>query len=190
MANRAGPLIHYTLDASASQFTAQITGPRAGTLSTPARRFSIDDFTGYAVLGREVCEGSKIQISINPCSLSRMDHLAAREREPNGLGTFDDILEIEKHPKITFEGAQASASGNGEGRYRVVIDGNLTVRGLTRPLAIEAHILYGEDSFRAYGDFQLRPADFGVNGDLYAKLLAQAAGHVTFVYFITGRKEN
>jgi polyisoprenoid-binding protein YceI len=187
MANRAAPLIHYTLDASASQLSAQITGPRAGKLSTPARRFSIDDFTGYAVLGREVSEGSKIQMSINPRSLN---HVAARERESNGAGAFDDILEIEKHPMIIFEGAQASASGNGEGRYRLAIDGNLTVRGLTRPLAIETHILYGEDSFRAYGDFQLRPADFGVNGDLYSKLLAQAADHVTFVYFITGRKEN
>jgi polyisoprenoid-binding protein YceI len=190
MANRAGYLIHYTLDASTSQFTAQITGPRAGKLSTHARRFSIDDFTGYAVLGRELSEGSKIQMSINPRSLNRADHVAARKREPNRPGAFDDILEIEKHPKIVFEGAQVGASGNGEGRFRVVIEGNLTVRGFTRPLAIETHVLYGEDSFRAYGDFQLRLADFGVNDDLYAKLLAQAADHVTFVYFITGRKEN
>jgi polyisoprenoid-binding protein YceI len=190
MANRAGPLIHYRLDASASQFTAQIPGPRGGELSIPARRFSIDDFTGYAVLGREVSEGSKIQMSIDPRSLSRTDHVAARERQPNGPGAFDDILEIEKHPKIIFEGAQVSASGNGEGRYRVVIDGTLTVRGLTRPLAIETHMLYGENSFRAYGDFQLRPADFAVNGDLCTRLLAQAADYVTFVYFITGRKEN
>lgn len=91
-----------------------------------------------------------------------MDQVAARDREPVEPGAFHDILEIEKHPVIIFEGKQISASGNAEGRYRAVIDGNLSVRGVMRPLAIDTHILYGENSFRAYGDFQLRPADFGV----------------------------
>ena len=97
------------------------------------------------------------------------------------------VPEVATFPTILFEGKQVSATGNAEGRYRAVIDGNLTVRGVTRPLLIETHTLFGEDSFRAYGDFQLRPADFGVNGELFAKALAQASDHVTFLYFITGR---
>ena len=187
MANRAAPLIHYTLDAWSSQFTAQVMYSRAGQPSILARRFSIDDFSGFALLGRDTSEGSQIQMSINPRALNRMDRGIATDREPIDPDSFHEILEVERHPAIIFEGKQVSASGNGEGRYRAVIDGTLTLRGVTRPLAIETHILYGEDSFRAYGDFQLRPSDFEVNGKLYAKLLAPASDFVTFVYFITGR---
>lgn len=187
MANRTSPLIHYALDASASQFTAQVMGSRMGQPSIPARRFSIDDFSGFAVLGRDTSEGSHIQMSINPRSLNRMDRVIATDREPIDPGSFHEILEVEKHPAIIFEGKQVSANDNGEGRYRALIEGDLRLRGVTRPLAIETHILYSEANFRAYGDFQLRPADFGVNGELYAKLLAPASDHVTFVYFITGR---
>ena len=114
MANRTSPLIHYTLDASASQFTAQVMGSRTGQPSIPARRFSIDEFSGFAVLGRDRSEGSKAQMSINPRSLNRMDQVVATDREPIDPGSFHEILEVERHLAIIFEGKQVSASGNGE----------------------------------------------------------------------------
>jgi hypothetical protein len=86
MANRTSPLIHYTLDASASQFTVQVMGSRMGQPSIPARRFSIDDFSGFAVIGRDTSEGSKVQMSINPRSLNRMDRVIATDREPIAPG--------------------------------------------------------------------------------------------------------
>lgn len=187
MANRCSSLIHYVLDASASQFTAQISVSNANGPAVPPRRFTIEKFSGFALLGRDTSEGSQLRVSIDPNASGFMVDRAAGDQK---LAALAGILETKKHPEIVFEGTQVSAAGNGDGRYRALFRGQLTVRGVTRPLEMETHILYGDDSFRAYGDFQLCPDYFGLSAELCATVPMSALAHVKFMYFITGRKQD
>jgi polyisoprenoid-binding protein YceI len=52
-----------------------------------------------------------------------------------------DFLAVERYPTISFR--SASVVEDGEGRYRV--DGNLTIRGVTRPVTLELEYLGWSD---------------------------------------------
>ncbi len=48
-----------------------------------------------------------------------------------------DFLDVEKHPKITFKGNQVEMAGANE----AVVTGELTIRGVTRAVALNVHYL-------------------------------------------------
>jgi polyisoprenoid-binding protein YceI len=79
-----------------------------------------------------------------------------------------DFFAVKKHPKATFVGTGYKATGKDKG----VLTGNLTLRGITKPVTIEVtHIGAGDDPWGGYrrgfhGVTTLTLADFGIPYDL------------------------
>src|SRR5262249_9261125 len=73
---------------------------------------------------------------------------------------FDDILEKDKFPRITFQSLSVAAPTAPSSMHR--IDGDLTIHGVTKRIVIDVQILAGTDSLRAQGKFSIRKSDFGL----------------------------
>ena len=79
-----------------------------------------------------------------------------------------DFLNVEKHPTAVFESTAIEVAGDGKG----VITGNLTLNGITKPVAIEAaYIGGGKDPWGGFrqgfvGTTRFALADFGMTFDL------------------------
>jgi len=67
-----------------------------------------------------------------------------------------EVLEIDRYPEIEYQSTAVSSQGNG----RVVIDGNLTLHGVTRPHRVTAQLALTGPVLRAFGDFTVRQTDY------------------------------
>jgi len=54
-----------------------------------------------------------------------------------------------------------TGSGNGE-RYWLALNGELTLRGITREVPVMTRAVVNDTSVRASGEFVLRQSDFGI----------------------------
>lgn len=76
----------------------------------------------------------------------------------------DDFLDVKKYAKASFTSTKITDKGNGE----LTIDGNLTLHGQTKPIAIDAQFVgEGDDPWGGYragftGTTRIELKDFGI----------------------------
>ncbi|MBZ0306426.1 MAG: YceI family protein, partial [Anaerolineae bacterium] len=75
-----------------------------------------------------------------------------------------DFFDVANFPKITFRSTKVEVTGKNEGR----ITGDLTIRGVTRPVVIETEFLgslkdpWGNDKVAFSGETKINREDFGL----------------------------
>lgn len=83
----------------------------------------------------------------------------------------DDFLDVEKYPTAKFVSTSFEEMGDGT----AVLEGNLTLHGVTKPVTIDVeHVGHGEDPWGGYrrgfeGRTRIALADFGINYNLGPK---------------------
>ena len=121
-----------------------------------------NDFTGAFTLDREAPEGSSVEVEIETASLDT-NH-AERDKHLRS----SDFLHVDEHPTARFVSTAVERTGDSTG----VIRGDLTLRGVTKPVEIAfEEIGHGPDPWGGYragflGTTTLRLADFGIDYDL------------------------
>ena len=97
-----------------------------------------DAFSGTVVTDEDL-DRSSVSVSIEAASVDT--HLAVRDNQVRSA----DFLDAEHFPNITFESA---AVRDEAGRY--FVDGNLTIRGTTRPVTLDLAVNgFSPDTFGA-----------------------------------------
>jgi polyisoprenoid-binding protein YceI len=75
----------------------------------------------------------------------------------------ENYAESDKYPKATFSGASTGEMDlTKEGTYQVVIKGDLTFHGVTKPLETTAQIDVKKDRISATCAFKLKPEDYNI----------------------------
>ena len=97
-------------------------------LSNPT--LSFDDFDATLELDPEDPTQSTVSVTIDPASV-----VAGSDIWKEHL-TGPDFFDVAENPEITFE--STSVSGGGDGAYKV--DGDLTIKGETRPVTLNVTI--------------------------------------------------
>ena len=97
-------------------------------LSNPS--LSFDDFDVALELDAESPENSTVNVTIDPASV-----VAGSDIWKEHI-TGPDFFDVANHPEITF--ASTSVSGGGDGAYK--IDGDLTIKGETKPVSLNVTI--------------------------------------------------
>jgi polyisoprenoid-binding protein YceI len=118
-------------------------------------RGAFNEYTGSAT----VSNGSaNINIEISAASID------TRSADRDGHLQSPDFFDVAKFPKITF----ASTSVKDSGSDKIVVDGNLTIKDVTKPLTIEfeytgtAKDPFGNDRFGFEGAAEINRKDFGL----------------------------
>lgn len=119
---------------------------------------SFSEVEGEVVGDPNDLTGATIQVSINTASIDT--RVADRDAHLRSADFFDS----ENHPKMTFKSTKVTKTGEGE----YDIEGELTIRGVTKPITLEATFEgAGKDpwggeraGFSAKG--QLNRKDFGL----------------------------
>jgi len=102
----------------------------------------------------------------------------------------DSVLETAKYPEIVFASASVSASQLGESRYRVNLNGALTLHGTTRSVTIPTQVTLLGDMLRAGGEFPLLQTDFGIAPVSVAGGTLKLKDELKFVFDIVARKQD
>lgn len=70
-----------------------------------------------------------------------------------------DFFWVDEFPTATFESTQIAPLKNGVDYH---IKGNLTIRGITKPVEFDARMEKNQNSYRVFGHFDVKRQDFGM----------------------------
>jgi polyisoprenoid-binding protein YceI len=139
----------FTIDASHSR-----VGFSARHAMVTKVRGSFNDYSGSAV----VADGAAtISIEINAASID------TRSADRDGHLQSPEFFDVATFPKITFTSTSVKDGGAG-----IVVEGNLTIKDVTKPLTIEfeytgtAKDPFGNDRFGFEGEAEINRKDFGL----------------------------
>ncbi len=119
-------------------------------------------FEGTFSYDEDNIEATKVSIEIDPASLD--SNHAERDKHLRGK----DFLYVKKFPKASFASTRVESVGEG----KAVLHGDLTLHGVTRPIAIEVvKVGGGPDPWGGYrqgfmGTTKIALKDFGIDYDL------------------------
>lgn len=120
-----------------------------------------EKFGGSYVYDAANLTNSKVEVEIDTASVN--SNHAERDKHLRSA----DFLNVKKYPQARFESRKVSGSDS-----EMVIDGQLTLNGVTRDVTIAAHkIGEGKDPWGGYrsgfsGTTELKLADYGITYDL------------------------
>ena len=183
-------LAHFAIDARASLFTVQAFAAGIVAVVAHSPKFAIREMVGEMEFVPETMEKASLQLTIIVGSLEIMDEVSAMDRREIERVMFDEVLQKSVYPRIEYKSSRVSASKTGENVFRVNVNGDLTLHGITRGVGLEAQVVAGQDTLRAQGSFTLMQSDYGLRIASVAGGTLKLKDELRCAYFILGRRQD
>ena len=145
----------WQVDAASSTLT--FTGAQAGTPFTG----TFKTFTPVIDFDPVAPEKGSIRVAIDMASA----HIADDHEQDDSLPT-EDWFFVKKFPQATFASTRISRAATGKNSY--VAEGDLTIRGISKPVALAFTLAPEGTATRANGELSLTRTDFGLGGKQWA----------------------
>jgi polyisoprenoid-binding protein YceI len=149
----ASSTYRYTIDVGASSVDAKVAFMGIGN-----RKALFPAVSGNVALSSGRADRIDLNVSIDATRLTADDDLTTRRLKG------EDFFYVSKHPTVRFEGTDLAMTTATSG----VVRGNLTARGVTRPVALNVSFSSppansnGKDSMRLTGTTTINRKDFGM----------------------------
>lgn len=145
-----------------SRFT--VHGFATGLLSAFGHNptIAIRDFEGEVLFSPEVLPQAKLHLIIFAASLAVENQISDKDRREMERQMQEQVLEISRFPQIIYECFSVSGSQKDQDRYTVMLNGKLTLHGVTRIQPVEAQVSTPGNMLRASGEFAIRQSDYGI----------------------------
>jgi polyisoprenoid-binding protein YceI len=124
----------------------------------------IKSFSGRIDVPQLGASGGSLELDIETKSFVVLDKEASeKDRAKIFNAMHNDVLESEKFQKITFRSVSVSdLKPTGEGSYSLTLNGDLTLHGVTKRIAIPATVTITPGQLRAVGKYTLKQTDYGI----------------------------
>jgi len=162
--------LNYFVQPAASEFI--VRGFAGGLFSRMGHNpvLGIRDFAGEACFEPEAVTSSSLHLTINASSLEVQNDAVEKDRREMKRMMDGEVLEALQYPEITFQSAGVSGARLDDSAWRLLIDGYLTLHGITRGLQVPSRLSVANGRLRAVGEFSIYQTDYGI------KLVSVAGG--------------
>jgi len=127
-------------------------------------KIAIPDLEGEVRWNSSALEDASSRLVVRASSLTVTDDISDKDRREIERKMHDEVLEAESFPEIVYECPRVSSVQKmGEGLYVVTLNGELSLRGVTRDQPILARVTLKDDTLRAAGEFSVRQSDYQIN---------------------------
>src|SRR3954466_7301678 len=150
------------LQVPAGDYTVDTAHSRVGFVARHAMvtkvRGAFNDFTATAHLGEDLAD-SRVTVII------KADSIDTRNEQRDGHLRSNDFLDIAHHPEIRFESTKVEVAGDDVVR----VTGDLSIRGVTRPVTVDftfeggATDPFGKQRIGFEGSVVINRKEWGVN---------------------------
>ncbi len=124
---------------------------------------AIRDFTGEANFDPAAPGKASLRIQIRADSLEVTDEIGSKDRrEIESTMNAEGARNCEVSRRSCLKAPKLPRTRLGEGRYKLAINGNLSLHGVTRMLPVTAQATLNGDMLRAYGEFSILQSNYGI----------------------------
>ena len=153
----------YTIVTSESSFWVFVE--KTGLLSGLAHdhEIGVKSFAGRVVVPEAGAGGGSLELDINSQSLMVLDKKPGEEDKKKIYNSMhSEVLESAKYQKITFKSVSVSALKQTGDGYNFTLNGDLTLHGVTKRIAVPVSAAITPQQLRATGKYTLRQTDYGI----------------------------
>jgi polyisoprenoid-binding protein YceI len=154
----------YTIVPSESSFRVFVG--KTGLFSALAHDhdMGVKSFNGRVVVPEVGTGGGSLEMEVDATSLEVLD---TKPSESDKKKIFDsmhnEVLQSAKYPKITFKSVSVGdVKQAGNDAYSFVVNGDLTLRGVTKRIAVPVAATITPQQIRATGKYTLKQTDYGI----------------------------
>lgn len=120
--------------------------------------FLFDSYSGSLEFDAGEPARSSVRFTLRADSVRCVDDWVKPGQIPDIEKAARETMAADRHPEITFRSTQIAAAG--EGRYTV--QGELDIRGVSKPVTLSIAAAAGANEVRIAGSGQIRLSDFGL----------------------------
>jgi polyisoprenoid-binding protein YceI len=166
----ASQTTRYALDQRGSRFT--VYAYAGGLLSAVGHDpvIAARDFRGEIQFAPEIPSATTLALTVAATSLRVQNDVSDRDRREIERTMSDEVLETERYPEIVYEASAKRIEAVSDGRYRIEVDGDLSLHGVRRRQGSSVQVFVFGDTLRAQGEVLLLQTDYGI------KLVSVAGG--------------
>jgi polyisoprenoid-binding protein YceI len=179
----------YVINNMVSRFTVQAFA--SGILSAFGHdpKIAIRDLKGEIHFDPAHIENSTMHLVIRADSLSVTDNISDKDRRDIEGDMRGKVLETDKYPEIVFDVSGVTVNKTDGGQSNVMLNGQLTLHGVTRPQRVPATLAVTGDMLRAFGEFPLRQTDYNIKPVSAVGGGLKVKDEVKFTFDIVARKD-
>lgn len=152
----------YNIVAAESSFTVFVA--KDGVLARLAHdhNIGVKGFSGKITIPNNSASAGMLELDADARSLVILDQISAKDKTEitNNMNTY--VLESAKFPKVSFRSTSISNFSQNGNNASLTVNGDLTVHGATKRIAILVSVAQTGSSLRATGQYTLRQTDFGI----------------------------
>jgi len=152
----------YSFDPAHGRFTAQAHA--AGLLSALGHSptFVVGRYRASVRFQGDDVGSMELDLTIDADSLSLADQVKPADREEIERRMRGDVLEASRHPEIIYRASCVSYEKVEASRFRIRVEGPLSLHGVEAPHAIDLELQIAKDGVRLRGDAQVRLSDHDI----------------------------
>jgi len=169
------------------QVRAFATGMLAGFGHNPT--FSVRDFSGEIRIPPAGPSEASLELRVKAASLAVSDDIKDKDRREIERLMHGEVLESAAFPEIVFRTTAVSAEKTGEGQYRITLDGDLSLHGVSAGQQIVAYFSLAEQQARAWGDCPLSQSKFGIRPVSFAGGALKLKDELKLSFDLVARRE-
>jgi polyisoprenoid-binding protein YceI len=157
------PATRYRFEPAQSRFTVQAFAGGLLSFLGHSPRFTVRGFAGSVEFPDDEIDRMRLELSIPSGGLAMDDAAEAEHRLEIESRMKAEVLEAAAFPEIEYQaGATKSQRLGNPGRYRVMLVGSLSLRGVGRPHGLEVELAVYSDQLRLRGETSLRMSDYSI----------------------------
>lgn len=139
---------------------------KTGFLSALAHdhEIGVKSFSGRVVVPAAGAGGGSLELEVDAPSLAVLDKKPSEEDKKKIFNSMhNEVLESAKYQKITFKSVSVSdVKQTGNDAYSFVVNGDLTLHGVTKRIAVPVAATVTPQQLRATGKYTLKQSDYGI----------------------------
>ncbi len=184
--DRETHVTQYVIDAGVSRFTVRAFA--AGMLSALGHNptFAVRDLKGELEFDEQNPAASSMRLVVRASSLELQDNMSEKDRREILRTLNEDVLETARYPDIVYECRSVTVQRS-DGPLDLLLDGELSLHGVTRRQAIPVRISVMGSLLRAFGEFTLRQTDYGIRLVAVAGRMLQVKDELKFSFELVAR---
>jgi polyisoprenoid-binding protein YceI len=176
----------YAIEGKLSRFVVQAFATGFLSMFAHSPKIAIRGLTGEIQFDPDAPGESSMRIVVDPTAMSVIDE--TRDKAEIERVMRADVLEVSRFHEILFESTRLTAVKTGDTRYRVDIDGRLSLHGVTRDHSFSADAILMGDLLRSNGEFTMLQSDYGMKLVSVGGSAIKVKDELKFTFDLVARK--